>query len=140
MKESFIKFIIIALVAFFSVSMAYAEADYNKPIWNKVVTIGYELDHFSPTKVDTTNVKDESGFLAKRANKQYKELQHYIKEGNEYKDRVVDAKIKMIGASMLFSVSMYLMWACVIFIFLTLMGVLLLMVVKGVKKYKINVN
>lgn len=75
MREGIIKFIIIALVAFFSASMVYAE---NHSWFENKITIGYELDHFSPTKVDSTKVDYEKGFLAKYSNKKYEELKALI--------------------------------------------------------------
>jgi len=68
MKENLIKFIIISLVAFFSVSMVYAneekETYANAVSWidKDGVIIGYKLDKFSPAKpiekTDTTKVEN----------------------------------------------------------------------------------
>ena len=73
MKEKFIKFVIIAITAFFSVSMAYGDTvytEYTKVTWidKDGITIGYKLDEFSPTK-DTLKVnptKDNEPMISGR--------------------------------------------------------------------------
>lgn len=126
MKESFIKFIIIALIAFFSASMVYAETDYSKPIWTDV-NIGYKLDHFSPTKKDTT--QSNKGFFAQCVSKQSEELNRLNKEAEKYKINIP----KVMILSLLCSILIFFGDIVITIILLALIGILILITVKLIK-------
>lgn len=77
MREGLVKFVIVAITAFFSVSMAHGDTVYTehtKVTWidKDGVIIGFKLDEFSPTK-DTlkvshtkNNVKKEDPMISGR--------------------------------------------------------------------------
>lgn len=114
MKEGFIKFILITLITFFSVSIVHAETDYSKPIWNTNVAIGYEIDRFSPTKVDSVE------------NKTTKE----IKKDTKFKKYSSGEVIKMIAIAIVLTFLYFGYVGITIGATLLLIGLLIVMNVK----------
>lgn len=126
MRRKTINFVIIVLFTFFSVSLVYAETDYSKSIWNNNVAIGYELDHFSPTKIDSVNINVEKGFIVRRVDKQLKELHSYIEKGKQNEVNVGE----ILVLSFIASLGIYVCWAIGTFVCLIFIGILLLISVK----------
>ena len=144
MKESFIKFIIIALVAFFSVSAVYAKIDYSKPIWNTNIVIGYK-----PKPLNSDITENNKGFFAQRVSKQCEELAPFkIKKGifaqrvsKQYEELTnLDKKYHkdkeniflMIFISSFVGIVLYMFWGGVVFVGFVAISILLLIGVKTI--------
>ena len=130
MREGIIKFIIIALVAFFSASMVYAE---NHSWFENKITIGYELNHFNPTKVDSTKVNNEKGFLVRCTNKRFEEIKYYRQYYEKIHKENIKNGVRLAIISCIACLGFYIAWFISITLILGFIGVLMLMTTKIIK-------